>query len=130
MVFSGLFGEPQRSRPTFNQKDKEFLYKRQNGKCNGCVTKFPARNMTVDHVRPLSKGGSDKPSNLQLLCNSCNSMKGTGTQAQLKKRLAEKGIIELQATAKKAPSATKKPAKKRTAKKEYDPIADLLWGRG
>ena len=34
----GLYddGPQQRSRPSFNAKDKEFLYKQQNGKCNGC----------------------------------------------------------------------------------------------
>ena len=102
MVFGGFFDEPQRPRPSFNAKDKAHLYSEQKGKCNGCGVKFPARNMTVDHIKPFSKGGSDKPSNLQLLCNSCNSMKGKGTQAQLKKRLAAKGITK---------STTKSPAK-------------------
>lgn len=113
MVF-GYFDEPQRARPSFSAKDKEFLFERQKGKCAGCEVKFPMRNMTVDHIKPFSKGGSEKPSNLQLLCNSCNSMKGNGTQAQFKKRLVEKGIIKGTATAK---TATKTPAKKTTAKK-------------
>ena len=97
-ILKALFGSPgkptQRSRPTFNDKDKQFLFKEQGGKCNGCGHKLPMRNLTVDHIKPFSKGGSDKPSNLQLLCNSCNSMKGDGTQAQLKKRLAEQGITK------------------------------------
>ncbi len=115
MVF-GYFnepqGEPQRARPSFSAKDKEFLFERQKGKCNGCAVKFPMRNMTVDHIKPFSKGGSDKPSNLQLLCNSCNSMKGNGTQAQLKKRLVEKGVIKPATTAKTATKTATGPAKK------------------
>ena len=92
MLFGG-FGEPQqRSRPSFGPKDKEFLHQRQNEKCNGCGEKLPLRQLAVDHIKPFSKGGSDKPSNLQLLCTPCNSMKGNGTQAQFLKRLKDKGL--------------------------------------
>ena len=90
MVFSGFFDEPkrQRARPSFNKKDKEFLYKRQERKCNGCKRSLPMDVLHVDHIRAFSKGGSDKPSNLQLLCGTCNGKKGNGTQAQFEKKLA------------------------------------------
>ena len=131
MVF-GFSDGPQRARPSFNANDKEHLFDRQKGKCNGCAVKFPMRNMTVDHIKPFSKGGSDKPSNLQLLCNSCNSMKGNGTQAQLKKRLVEKGVIKPATTAKTAASTAKKTATatkakpKRPQRKPKDPFANLF----
>ena len=132
MVFSGFLDEPQRARPSFNAKDKAHLYAEQKGKCNGCEVKFPARNMTVDHIKPFSKGGSDKPSNLQLLCNSCNSMKGKGTQAALMKRLREQGHIKGAAKTTKKATSTKttvarSPAKKKPPKKQpSDPFADLF----
>ena len=71
---------------------KHTLYGRQEGVCAGCQVLFPFRNLTVDHVIPQAKGGSDHRDNLQLLCGACNSMKGTGSQEQLIVRLTEQGI--------------------------------------
>ena len=71
---------------------KHTLYGRQEGVCGGCRILFPFRNLTVDHVIPRAKGGSDHIDNLQLLCGACNSMKGTDSQEQLIIRLVEQGI--------------------------------------
>ena len=51
---------------------------------------FPYRNFTIDHKIPRSKGGTDDFDNLWLLCNACNSTKGTGTIAEMRVKL--KGI--------------------------------------
>ena len=59
---------------------KHTLFGKQEGLCGGCLVMFPFRNMTIDHIVPQSKSGTDHIDNLQLLCNACNSMKGTGTQ--------------------------------------------------
>ena len=72
---------------------KHTLYGRQEGHCSGCRVLFPFRNLTVDHVVPVSGGGSDHITNLQLLCGSCNSTKGTGTHAELIARLHQQGVI-------------------------------------
>ena len=59
---------------------KHTLFGKQEGLCGGCLVMFPFRNITIDHIVPQSKSGTDHIDNLQLLCNACNSMKGTGTQ--------------------------------------------------
>ena len=72
---------------------KQFLYGQQEGFCNGCREHFKIRNLNVDHIVPRSKNGTDHPKNLQLLCQACNSMKGTGTQEELIQKLKDEKII-------------------------------------
>ena len=128
MVFFDVFApQPsQRPRPSFSVKDKVDRYAAQKQKCNGCGAKLPIRLLTVDHIKPFSKGGTDKPSNLQLLCSSCNSTKGDGTQAQLMKRLAAKGVIKGGATvAKTKTAAARKPAKKKAVARTRQPARPM-----
>ena len=71
---------------------KCILYGKQEGHCNGCCHWFEIRNFHIDHMVPTSKGGPDDDSNLQLLCGSCNSIKGNRTMAYLLSRLKEFAI--------------------------------------
>ncbi len=68
------------------------LYGKQEGNCAGCGIHFPFRNLTVDHVVPRSRGGTDHLDNLQLLCGACNSMKGTISQAAFHAKLTKQGL--------------------------------------
>lgn len=74
---------------------KHTLYGKQEGYCNGCKGHFPFRNMTIDHIVPRSKGGTDHEENLQLLCGACNSRKNNDTQAELIARLKKQGFCDL-----------------------------------
>ena len=45
----------------------------RDGCCQRCGTED---NLSVDHIVPRSLGGDDSLSNLEVLCQSCNSSKG------------------------------------------------------
>lgn len=64
-------------------EDVKQLYKHQGGVCNNkkCGVSLKA-GYHVDHKTPLSRKGSNWPSNLQLLCGHCNDSKGAKTDGE------------------------------------------------
>lgn len=51
----------------------------KNPHCRYCGQKLKPKTATLDHVLPLSRGGSDDPENLVLACHPCNQCKGNRT---------------------------------------------------
>lgn len=51
-------------------------------KCKYCKSK---ENLTIDHKIPISRGGTDDPSNLQCLCKKCNMMKSGMLDSEIKR---------------------------------------------
>ncbi len=51
------------------------LRRDQRDKCNFCRVHFRETGFHVDHVIPISRGGTNWPTNLQLLCPDCNVRK-------------------------------------------------------
>ena len=49
------------------------VFARDDYRCVCCGTR---ENLSVDHIHPVSKGGTNDMDNLQTLCRSCNSKKG------------------------------------------------------
>ncbi len=49
--------------------------KRSPGICHYCLGHFPPRELTMDHVVPLVRGGKSVKSNLVPACRACNAEK-------------------------------------------------------
>ena len=79
--------------PTDPQSDKRLLYANQQGRCLGCEYNLPLHVLTIDHITPRSRGGADTIGNLQLLCHTCNAIKGNRTMEYLKGQLQVRGIM-------------------------------------
>ena len=56
-------------------EDIKALMKLQRSMCAGCQARLKT-GFHVDHMVPLSRGGSNDKTNLQLLCKTCNCSKG------------------------------------------------------
>ena len=51
---------------------RKYVLDRDTNQCQSCGTQ---KALTIDHIIPLNLGGSNDLSNLQTLCQSCNSSK-------------------------------------------------------
>lgn len=64
---------------SYTQTQWLLLKSQYNYTCLRCSRSEPEIKLTPDHIVPLSRGGSNDISNIQPLCHSCNSSKGTKT---------------------------------------------------
>lgn len=72
--------------------DKKRLYEMQDGRCNGCGKSFHRNALTFDHILARKQGGTSKTENLQLLCRSCNSIKGDRPMSYLLNKVKNKKV--------------------------------------
>jgi len=57
-------------------RDKLYIYNRENKKCYFCDKDLKFKQITLDHYIPLSKGGVDEIYNIVTSCKTCNKYKG------------------------------------------------------
>ncbi|MGH1538207.1 MAG: HNH endonuclease [Gammaproteobacteria bacterium] len=63
------------------------LFKRDANLCLYCGEKFQRRDLSRDHVRPLSQGGSDLWNNVVTACKRCNNHKAGQTPEEANMQL-------------------------------------------
>ena len=79
--------------PIDPQSERQLLYASQQGRCAGCQYELPLHVLTIDHITPRARGGLDSVGNLQLMCHTCNAIKGDRGMDYLRQRLGELGIM-------------------------------------
>lgn len=62
----------ERKRDPWDKAAKQMLFRRDGNECYYCGSK---KNLSLDHIVPLSAGGLDTAANLVTACRSCNSKK-------------------------------------------------------
>ena len=63
--------------------NREYLKKNVPWICSLCGHRIKAKDLTVDHIIPLSRGGTNQLSNLRLVHSLCNQIKGNFLDEEL-----------------------------------------------
>jgi 5-methylcytosine-specific restriction endonuclease McrA len=80
----------------FTPHERKTILDRDNWTCQYCGRKVHDRNTGnwntedkahIDHIIPLTEGGTSEPSNLQVLCRTCNLSKSNKLKDKIKKQL-------------------------------------------
>ncbi len=64
------------SRKNLTKKQRFTILKRDNFTCRYCGRKIPEVILEIDHIVPVSKGGTNELNNLITSCRDCNRGKG------------------------------------------------------
>lgn len=80
-VQRALAGKPPRHRAkdprSVGPKMRAYVMGRDNFRCRRCgaCSRDEGVRLVIDHIVPVAKGGTNEPTNLQVLCGDCNAGK-------------------------------------------------------
>ena len=65
------------SREWFTEEERNTIWRKCHKVCACCGKPLTPKTMTIDHLVPLSRGGTNEMENLASLCYDCNQEKGS-----------------------------------------------------
>ena len=71
-VRNNFFDGPTSKRIKLNKARRNELHLKFNKKCNCCNKEVDIKEVHIDHIKPLYKGGKNDDENLQVLCVECH----------------------------------------------------------
>jgi 5-methylcytosine-specific restriction enzyme A len=69
-------------RIKFTKEFKEMVLDKSEKKCTGCQCCLESKKYDIDHIKPLSSGGTNEIDNLQALCKACHRDKTANENEQ------------------------------------------------
>ena len=82
-------------KPIFTRQvrlNRQNIFLRDDYRCQYCYEIFPTKQLTIDHVHPISKGGQHEWGNVAAACSKCNNKKGSKTVEQARMKLFKKPV--------------------------------------
>lgn len=86
----------RRKKKTFPKTTRMMIYNQADGRCALCGRKIKYEDMTLDHIKPASLGGSNAVDNLQCTCQACNSFKSHMIPSNFFDRINEIYLYQMQ----------------------------------
>lgn len=83
--------EVDQKRKPISRRIRFEVFKRDGFTCQYCGSKPPSVVLELDHLHPVSKGGSNKRDNLITSCFDCNRGKSDGLLSEIPQSVSERG---------------------------------------
>ena len=74
----------EREKARLLKKTRWWKEKLKIGICYHCGQKFSAKELTMDHLTPLARGGRTGKNNVVISCKKCNTKKSFKTLVELR----------------------------------------------
>lgn len=75
MPVDETFLKRQRQKARELRQSQWWKRKRSQGVCHYCQESFPPKEMTMDHIVPIARGGMSVKGNVVPCCKECNNRK-------------------------------------------------------